>query len=60
MTHWHVFSVGCVAIWPVTVPNDVSNRREVAMLGLPEEPSVNPGTKAQEEEDGVVKFVSKA
>ena len=31
-------SVGCVAIWPVTVPKLVThNRREVARLALPKE-----------------------
>ncbi|MCV6577425.1 MAG: hypothetical protein OIF58_17010 [Cohaesibacter sp.] len=39
-----------MAIWHVTVPKGVHNRREVAMLALPEELLVNPGIKAQEEE----------
>ena len=60
MTHWHVTGVGCVAIWPVTVPRNLCNHREVAMLALPEEHSANPGRKAQEAEDVVVRSVSGA
>ena len=42
-----VTGAGCVAIWPVTVLNPVMySRREVAMLALPEEDFLNPGTKA--------------
>ena len=44
---WHVTGVGCVAIWPVTAPNPVVSRREVALLALPGEHSPNPGKKAQ-------------
>ena len=42
-------AVGCVAIWPATVPNLLSHR-EVAWLALPEESLLNPCTKAQEVE----------
>ena len=46
-THWLATGVGCVAIWPVTVPNPaMRNRREVAMLALPVEGLLNPGKKA--------------
>ena len=41
--------VGCVAIWPVTVPNLLSHR-EVALPALPEENLHNPCIEAQEEE----------
>ena len=37
--------VGCVAIWPVTVPKR-SNHKGVAMLCPPVEISLNPGKKA--------------
>ena len=30
LIHWHAIGVGCVAIWPVTVPPPVANRQEVA------------------------------
>ena len=47
LTHWLVTGVGCVAIWPVTAPNPGTiGHREVAMLALPEENSLNPGIKA--------------
>ena len=45
--------MGCMAIWPVTVPKRLSHR-EVAMLVLPVEDYLNPCKKAQEEEDVVV------
>ena len=45
--------MGCVGIWPVTVLKR-SSRREVAMLALLVEDSLNPCKKAQEEEDLVV------
>ena len=39
--------VGCVAIWPMTIPKPVMHsRKEVAMLALPEEHFLNPGKKA--------------
>ena len=41
---------GCVAIWPVTVPNpDMHSHREVAMLALPAENSLNLYKKVQED-----------
>ena len=47
---------GCVAIWPVIVLNPVvHSHREVAMLALPVEDSLNPGIKAQEDVDVVGK-----
>ena len=42
-------AVGCVAIWPATVPNLYSHR-EVALLALPEESLLNQCKKAQEVE----------
>ena len=46
-THWHVTGAGCVAIWPVTVPNPgMFSHREAATLALPAENSLNPGRKA--------------
>ena len=47
---------GCMAIWPVTVLNPVvHSHREVAILALPVEDSLNPGIKAQEDVDVVGK-----
>ena len=52
MTHWRVTGAGCVAIWPVTVPNPaVHRRRGVAMLALPVEGLLNPGKKAHREDE---------
>ena len=51
---------GCVAMWPVTVLNPVHSPREVAMLALPVEDSLNPGTKAQGDVDVVGKSDSRA
>ena len=49
-----VTGAGCVAIWPVTVPNPVKySRREVAMLALLKGNSLNPGKKAQEDVEEV-------
>ena len=45
-THLHVTSMGCVAIWLVTVPA-MRSHRGVAMLCPPEEDFPNPGDKAQ-------------
>ena len=46
--------MGCVAIWPVTVPKmDMHSHREVAMLALPEEDSHNPGKKAHSVDEAV-------
>ena len=48
-------AVGCVAIWPATVPNPIMHsRREVEILALPKGDFLNPGKKAQDREDGVV------
>ena len=30
LIHWHAIGVGCVAVWPVTVPPPMASRREVA------------------------------
>ena len=44
--------MGCVAIWPVTVPSPrVQRHKEVAMLALPVEVHLNPCKKAQEAEE---------
>ena len=52
-----VTGAGCVAIWPVTVPKPViCSLRGVAMLALPVVNSLNPGRKAQKEEDVVGQF----
>ena len=42
-------AVGCVVIWPATIPNLLS-QREVAWLALPEESLLNPCKEAQEVE----------
>ena len=56
-----VTGAGYVAIWPVTVPRPViRSLREAAMLALPVENSLNPGRKAQKEEDVVGQFGSEA
>ena len=39
-----------MAIWPVIVPKLESSRREVVLLALPVENSLNLGRKAQEDE----------
>ena len=45
---------GCMAIWPMIVPNLVMHsHRKVALLALPVEGSLNPGTKAHSEEEAV-------
>ena len=55
LTRLLVTGVGCVAIWPVTVPKPVMHsHREVAMLALPAEDSHNPGKKAHKEDEAVV------
>ena len=46
---WLATGAGSVDIWPVTVPKLEQRRREVAMLALPAEHSLNPGKKAQED-----------
>ena len=60
MTPWRVTGVGCEAILPVTAPKNLYHRREVAILALPKEHSLNPGKKAHVEEDVVVRSVSGA
>ena len=30
LIHWHAIGVGCVAIWPMTVPPPAASQREVA------------------------------
>ena len=40
MILWHATAVGCVAIWPVTVPK-IRSHREVAFLALSEENLLN-------------------
>ena len=54
MTHWHVTGAGCVAIWPMTVPNPaMHSHREAAMLALPVEGLLNPGKKAHSVDEAV-------
>ena len=61
LTLLHATGVGCVAIWPVTIPSPrVQRHREAAVLALPVGNSLNPGIKAQEEEEGVERFGSGA
>ena len=48
MIHLLVIAVGCVAIWPVTVPKMYS-LRGILLLFPPEVNSLNPGSKAQED-----------
>ena len=46
--------MGCVAIWPVTAPSPrVQCHREVAVLALPAENSLNPGIKAHSVDEAV-------
>ena len=58
MIHLHVIAVGCVAIWPVTVPKIHNHKEEVAMLCLSEEEVLNPGSKALEDEEADAQSVS--
>ena len=52
LTRLLVTGAGCVAIWPVTVPNpDMHNHREVALLALPAEDFLNLYKKVQEDAD---------
>ena len=45
---------GCMATWPVTVPNLViHSHREAALLALPVEGSLNPGKKAHSEDEAM-------
>ena len=60
MILWLVIGVGCVAIWPMTVPKPEQRRREVAMQALPRKKFLNLGTKAQEVEAEVGLFDSGA
>ena len=54
LTLLHVTGVGCVAIWPMTVPSPrVQRHREAAMLALPVENSLNPGIKAHSVDEAV-------
>ena len=48
MIHLLVTAVGCVAIWPVTVPKMYSHRGILLLFPL-EANSLNPGNKAQED-----------
>ena len=50
---WRVTVVGCMAIWPVTVPTRVHSRQVVAVLALPQVLHSNPGIQAQSEEEAV-------
>ena len=54
LIRWHVIGVGCVAIWPVTVPPQIASRWEVAQVALPVERFPNPGKKAHREDVDVV------
>ena len=54
LIHWRVIGAGCMAIWPVTVPNPKASREEVAQVALPEELFLNPGKKAHREDVDVV------
>ena len=52
MILWRAIAVGCVAIWPATVPK-THNHREVAVLALPAENPLNPCNEARVvEEEG--------
>ena len=53
----HAITVGCVAVWPTTVPSLLSHR-EVAILALPKGDFLNPGKEAQDREDEVVQCAS--
>ena len=54
-----VIGVGCVVIWPATVPKTVIHRpRGVVMYALPVEAFLNPGIKAQKPEDVVAQYAS--
>ena len=54
LIHWLVIGVGCVAIWPVTVPPPTASRWEVAQVALPVEHFPNQGKKAHREVVDVV------
>ena len=54
-TRWHVIVVGCVAIWPATIPK-MRRHREVAFLALSVGNLLNPAKKGQEIVDEVGKL----
>ena len=58
MIHSLATAVGCVAIWPVTVPKIHNHKEEVAMLCLSEEEVLNPGSKALEDVEADAQSVS--
>ena len=45
--------MGCVAIWPVTVPTKEHSRQVVAVLALPQVLHSNPGIQAQSKEEAM-------
>ena len=51
MIHWHVTDAGCMAIWPVTVPNLVRHRVLVQTV-LKMHHRSNLGVEAQGEVEG--------
>ena len=60
MILWLAIGVGCVAILPVTVPKLEYRCREVAILALPKENSLNLGKKAQKDVEEIGKSGSEA
>ena len=54
LIHWRVVGAGCMAIWPVTIPNPKANRWEATQVTLSEELFINPGKKAHREDVDVV------
>ena len=56
MILWRVIAMGCMAIWPVTIPSSDSSHREVEFLSLPAVDSLNPAKKGQEIVDEVGKL----
>ena len=60
MTHWHAIGVGCVAIWPATVPR-MRHHRGVELPTLPVEVLLNPCSEAHvAEEEAIDRFDSVA
>ena len=51
MLHWHVSGAGCVAIWPVTVPN-LGRHRVLVQTVLKMHHRSNLGVEAQGEIEG--------
>ena len=45
---WLAIGAGCMAIWPVTIPNPEYSRRVVTVLALLMETRSNPGVQAQD------------